>query len=70
MTNDAKLGLVIGVGLVIAVAIVFFQKEMADGPSERPAVAAATSEGRPTSVVRPTPAATTGRTVGDSQDQR
>jgi nucleoid-associated protein YgaU len=27
MPNDAKLGLVVGVGLVIAVAIVFFRKE-------------------------------------------
>src|SRR3954454_24806691 len=27
MPNDAKLGLVVGVGLVIAVAVVFFRKE-------------------------------------------
>jgi nucleoid-associated protein YgaU len=30
MPNDAKLGLVVGVGLVIAVAVVFFRK---DGPA-------------------------------------
>jgi len=29
MTNDAKLGLVIGMGLVIGVAVVFFHKDMA-----------------------------------------
>jgi len=28
MPNDAKLGLVVGVGLVIAVAVVFFRKEL------------------------------------------
>jgi nucleoid-associated protein YgaU len=34
MPNDAKLGLVVGVGLVIAVAIVFFRK---DAPAADPA---------------------------------
>src|SRR5262249_6266543 len=34
-TNDAKVGLVIGVGLVIAVAVVFFRKELLErGTSE------------------------------------
>ena len=28
MPNDAKLGLVVGVGLVIAVAVIFFQKDL------------------------------------------
>jgi nucleoid-associated protein YgaU len=32
MPNDAKLGLIVGVGLVIAVAVVFFRKE--GGPPE------------------------------------
>ena len=32
MPNDAKLGLIIGVGLVIAVAVVFFRKDPASGP--------------------------------------
>jgi hypothetical protein len=34
MPNDAKLGLVVGVGLVIAVAVVFYRK---DGPTASPA---------------------------------
>jgi nucleoid-associated protein YgaU len=34
MPNDAKLGLVVGMGLVIAVAVVFFRKDAAaDNPS-------------------------------------
>ena len=33
MPNDAKLGLVVGVGLVITVAVVFFRKDQIDGPS-------------------------------------
>lgn len=28
MTNDAKLGLVVGMGLVIVVAVVFFRKDL------------------------------------------
>jgi nucleoid-associated protein YgaU len=32
VTNDAKLGLVVGVALVIAVAVVFFRKESAPTP--------------------------------------
>ena len=31
MPNDAKLGLVVGVGLVIAVAVLFFRKEPQTG---------------------------------------
>src|SRR5437867_1004699 len=34
MPNDAKLGLIVGVGLVIGVAVVFFRKDL--GPPERP----------------------------------
>jgi hypothetical protein len=33
MGNDAKLALVIGVGLVIAVAIVFYHKDLVNRPS-------------------------------------
>ncbi len=33
MPNDAKCGLVVGVGLVIAVAIVFFQRDSSPRPS-------------------------------------
>ena len=41
MPNDAKLGLVVGVGLVIAVAVVFFRKESpaADPAGAQPAPA-------------------------------
>src|SRR5262249_21320120 len=36
MPNDAKLGLVIGVGLVIGIAVMFFRKDLAppEGPGE------------------------------------
>jgi hypothetical protein len=34
MPNDAKLGLIVGVGLVIGVAVVFFRKDL--GPPEGP----------------------------------
>lgn len=34
MPNDAKLGLVVGVGLTIAVAVVFFSKDPNSPPSE------------------------------------
>ena len=39
MPTDAKVGLVVGVGLVIAVAVVFFKKETPPQPTspERPA---------------------------------
>jgi hypothetical protein len=33
MSNDSKLGLVVGMGLVIAVAVVFFRKEVLSPPS-------------------------------------
>jgi nucleoid-associated protein YgaU len=38
MANDAKMALVIGVGLVVAVAIIFFHKELVNGrtPDNRP----------------------------------
>jgi len=41
MTNDAKLGLVAGVGLVIVVAVVFFHKDLAT--ANQPSDQAATS---------------------------
>ncbi len=47
MPNDAKLGLVVGVGLVIAVAVLFFRKETpAGGPA---------GEAAPAGIVRPMP---------------
>ena len=38
MPNDAKLGLIVGVGLVIGVAVVFFRKDLGppQGPGEAP----------------------------------
>ncbi len=38
MPNDAKLGLIVGVGLVIGVAVVFFRKDL--GPPQGPGEAA------------------------------
>jgi len=47
MPNDAKLGLVVGVGLVITVAVLFFRKDMTVGsPNGEPA---------PAGIVRPIP---------------
>jgi hypothetical protein len=51
MPNDAKLGLIVGVGLVIGVAMVYFRKDL--GPPEMPAEAASVS---PVSSTRATPA--------------
>ncbi len=50
MPNDAKLGLIVGVGLVIGVAMVYFRKDL--GPPEMPAEAASVS---PVSSTRATP---------------
>ena len=38
MTNDTKLGTVVGVGLVITLAVLFFQKEVpsTDDPAKTP----------------------------------
>jgi nucleoid-associated protein YgaU len=44
MPNDAKLGLVLGVGLVVAIAVVFFRKEPATADAApRPAAAVRTA---------------------------
>jgi hypothetical protein len=40
MPNDAKIGLVVGVGVVIAVAVVFFRKEATLPPTGGEATAA------------------------------
>ncbi len=49
MPNDAKLGLVVGVGLVVAFAVVFFHKEPgpANGAAPHPAAAAPASPSEP-----------------------
>ncbi len=51
MPNDAKLGLIVGVGLVIGVAMVYFRKDL--GPRETPVEAASVS---PVSSTRSVPA--------------
>jgi hypothetical protein len=58
MTNDAKLGLVVGIGVVILIAIVFFRKEavpaaLAPAPVQT-AKAPAPSGGEPLAVPPPT----------------
>lgn len=66
MPNDAKFGLVVGVGLVIAVAVVFFRKDL---PGQKAAIdakpaATAAAESPPNEVApsqaRVTPAQTAG----------
>jgi hypothetical protein len=62
MPNDAKLGLVVGLGVVIATSVVFFRKDVAAAPqvtlpraasvspaSEISAASAHETEGQPTS---------------------
>jgi hypothetical protein len=49
MPNDAKLGLMVGVGLVIGVAMVYFRKDLPPPPSEAAYAA-------PVSATRSTPA--------------
>lgn len=49
MPNDAKLGLVVGVGLVITVAVLFFRKDVTAGP--------ASGDPAPAGIVRPLPPA-------------
>jgi nucleoid-associated protein YgaU len=46
MPNDAKLGMIVGVGLVIAIAVVFFRKDGLPGPTA-PEHGAATAVNRP-----------------------
>jgi hypothetical protein len=44
MPNDAKLGLAVGVGLVIAIAVVFFRKELPAPVATEPSATIVTSE--------------------------
>jgi hypothetical protein len=44
MSNDAKFGLIVGMGLVVAVALVFFRKDLLTAPnSSGKAISAAVS---------------------------
>jgi len=48
MPNDAKLGLVVGVGLVVAIAVLFFRRDLPPAPAEQaPAGAAASTRPAP-----------------------
>lgn len=68
MPNDAKLGLVVGVGLVIAVAVIFFRKE---SPQESPtdAVAGAPEEAVPRGLSRPLKARSAGRNAAEAVEE-
>ena len=56
MPNDAKLGLVFGVGLVIAVAVVFFRRDLATAqPNDNPAGAVSSPAGPPDPPTPPAP---------------
>jgi nucleoid-associated protein YgaU len=53
MPNDAKLGLVVGVGLVVTIAMVFFRKEpVPAGPPEKPSTTSVHSPSPPPPVGR------------------
>lgn len=45
MPNDAKLGLVVGVGLVIAIGVLFYRKDAGSAPGASPAGAAVQAAG-------------------------
>jgi hypothetical protein len=51
MANDAKLGLIVGIGLVISVAMIYFRKDL--GPADTPVEAASVT---PVSSTRSVPA--------------
>jgi nucleoid-associated protein YgaU len=61
MPNDAKLGLVVGVGVVIAIAVIFSRKDIGPGRPLAPEAAAA-SVGTP-NAPPPAPAAGTNRPI-------
>lgn len=52
MPGDAKLGLLVGVGLVILSTVVFFQKEPRGNPAGEPAAAVSTPETNTSKVSR------------------
>ncbi|MBY0523596.1 MAG: hypothetical protein K2R98_09355 [Gemmataceae bacterium] len=66
MPNDAKLGLVVGVGLVITIAVVFYHKDFtaAPGTENTPAAVSpvAPSSASPRGQYRPVRAKAAGRT--------
>jgi len=60
MPNDAKLGLVLGTGLVIIIAVVFFRKDSANAreQADRPAASVNAAGAAPTNNLRGDTAAT------------
>lgn len=76
MPNDARLGLVIGVGLVITVALVFFRKDLISRkPSGDPAAASTNSPVKvpptpPRSGPRPAKARTVSQSATDGEAPR
>jgi nucleoid-associated protein YgaU len=73
MPNDAKLGLVVGVGLVIIVAVVFFRKDLATSTGLLPEKAAVSTY-RPTApaqrpiVTRSRPTLAKGRAMSRAEE--
>jgi nucleoid-associated protein YgaU len=70
MPNDAKLALVIGVGLVVAVAVVFFHKDIVNGrgADDKPPASVVSPPGAPpaesgNALRRPVPGRSTSRGV-------
>jgi nucleoid-associated protein YgaU len=67
MPNDAKLGLIVGVGVVILVAVVFFHREPpGPGPNESPPAAV----GDPTRPVKARPTSFTKEASSESEVRR
>ena len=71
MPNDAKLGLVIGVGLVMVVAVIFFRRDLTTSPAAAdnvagpPAAAKVVPPGNPDNrPVRARPSSQTGEVAG------
>lgn len=51
MTNDSKVGLVLGVGLVVMIAVVFFRHDTANQPDVAASTAAVSTTNRPRTAV-------------------
>jgi hypothetical protein len=55
MPNDAKLGLLVGVGLVVAVGVVFFRKDLVTAQVDDRPAGAVTAPAAPPAAATPTP---------------
>lgn len=69
MPNDAKLGMVVGVGLVILVAVIFFRKDLAPGDLPTDKTAATTLNPPPPAAPRNLVGPTKGKTMSRSDDR-